>query len=203
MYFNDIARNWDTYRRIERAKILATKILENLEKKTNLVALEIGCGTGLISIELKENFKEIYCLDSSKEMIAVLKNKIDKSEINNIYILENDFRDNINLLNSFDIIFSSMIFHHILDLEEEFKKIYKLLKNDGTLIIMDLNEEDGSFHRSEKGFLGHNGFKQSYFKDLLKESGFKDINIKTIYKDKKEIEGKDIEYSLFLAKAKV
>ncbi|WP_291648381.1 hypothetical protein [Clostridium sp.] len=68
-----------------------------------------------------------------------------------------------------------MVFHHISNVEDKLKRLYKLLKKDGYLIIIDLDEEDGSFHKNEKGFCGHNGFKREYLKDILEKCKYKII----------------------------
>ena len=203
MYFDKVAEKWDTKRRIERANILASFILDKINKKKDLIALEVGCGTGLITLNLKNKFSKIYCIDTSKEMLSVLKSKIEKLNITNIYTREIELINDNNFYGKFDVIYSSMVFHHIIDIKDELKKLYKLLNKEGYLIIIDLDEEDGSFHKDEKDFCGHNGFKRQYLKDILEECNFKKITFETVYEGEKELSDCVKEYSLFLCLAKV
>lgn len=198
MYFDEEAAKWDTERRMKRAKILSDLISEKIDDTKELTALEIGCGTGLISCNLIENFNKIYCMDTSREMEQMLRDKIKKFNILNIEVLEEDIMYSDNFYEKFDVVYSSMVFHHIHDIEDELEKVYKLVKPNGMLIIIDLDKEDGRFHAEEKNFHGHNGFDRDELKALMKECGFKDVSFETAYKGKKEIKDEVLDYSLFL-----
>ncbi|SHH69713.1 hypothetical protein [Clostridium grantii] len=77
-----------------------------------------------------------------------------------------------------------------------------ILKNEErSLCIVDLDKEDGSFHKEYEDFDGHNGFNQEDLKDILTSVGFKDIQSNTFFYDEKIIEGQKVSYSLFLMKA--
>lgn len=203
MYFDEVAEKWDTKRRIERANVLANSISDKINKKNDLIALEVGCGTGLITLNLKNKFSEIYCIDTSKEMLSILKSKIEKLNITNIYLRGIELINDNNFYGKFDVIYSSMVFHHIIDIKDELRNLYNLLNKEGYLIIIDLDEEDGSFHKDEKDFCGHNGFKRQYLKDILEECNFKEITFETVYEGKKQLSDCIKEYSLFLCLAKV
>jgi hypothetical protein len=65
-----------------------------------------------------------------------------------------------------------MALHHIIDTRNTLKNLYEMLVSDGYLCIVELVEDDGSFHKLEKDFNGHNGFNQDKLKSLLEELGF-------------------------------
>ena len=100
--------------------------------------------------------------------------------------------------NNYDIIYTSMALHHIIDTETTLRNLHRLLKEDGHLCIIDLDEEDGSFHREEKGFNAHNGFNQNALKSLLFKIGFKEIEVNTFYNGVKIVGSMKVSYSLFL-----
>ena len=91
-----------------------------------------------------------------------------------------------------------MALHHIIDTETTIKNLYRLLKKDGYLCVIELDEDDGSFHKKEKDFNGHNGFNQDSLKNLLAEIGFEEVKSNTFYNDKKMIDELEVKYSLFL-----
>jgi Methylase involved in ubiquinone/menaquinone biosynthesis len=201
MSFNEEAKSWDTKRRSDRAAILAESIRNVLGIKTGQKAMEIGCGTGLISLYLKENFECIDCVDESTEMIKVLENKLLENKITNIYPHSLDFLSKTSDNKKFNVIYSSMVFHHIIDTEEELKLLVQFLKEDGKLIIIDLDKEDGSFHKQEKDFRGHNGFDREEFIMKCKQVGLSNVTIDTAFEGEQEIDDNVIRYSLFICVA--
>ncbi|WP_263486814.1 class I SAM-dependent methyltransferase [Clostridium estertheticum] len=102
----------------------------------------------------------------------------------------------------FDVVYNSMVLHHIQDTEAMIKTFYELLNKDGYLCVVDLDKEDGSFHKKYQDFDGHNGFIQDDLKNILIGAGFKDIEANTVFYGEKIIEDQKINYSLFLMKAR-
>lgn len=199
MNFNIESITWDDERRKNRAKLIAEEISKSIQIKKQYTALEFGCGTGLISFCLNDKFEMITLIDTSKGMVDVLNSKIEKFKINNMKAYQIDINENHILPeNSYDVIYTSMALHHIVDTETTIKNLYKLLKSDGYLCIIDLDEEDGSFHKEEKDFNGHNGFNQNDLKNLLFETGFEEVDVNTFYEDEKLVEDMKLAYSLFL-----
>jgi ubiquinone/menaquinone biosynthesis C-methylase UbiE len=202
MNFNDYAKTWDSEIRINRAATIANEISSSICINENLSAMEFGCGTGLVSFNLYDRFKSITLVDSSKGMIDILNSKIAKYEVTNMVAYNLDLSINSSLDIKYDVIYNSMVLHHIHDIISITKKFNKLLNKDGYLCVVDLDEEDGSFHKNEHEFDGHNGFNQVDLKQILVNSGFKDVESNTFYYDEKTIDGEKIKYSLFLMKAR-
>lgn len=202
MSFDNYAKNWDTDIRISRAKIIANEIKSILNYSKNSKALEFGCGTGLISFNLRELFKDITLVDTSKNMITIVNDKIKKYNIHNMNTHNLDITADKKNTGKYDIIYSSMVLHHILDTENIIKEFYELLNDNGELCIVDLNKEDGKFHKKELDFKGHNGFFQEQLKNILLNKGFKKIEMRTFFHGEKNIDNQKINYSLFIMKAK-
>ncbi|WP_294352578.1 class I SAM-dependent methyltransferase [uncultured Clostridium sp.] len=201
MSFDEKARMWDNPERIKRTEILSKAIIERIEDASEKTALEIGCGTGLFTTRLSKVLKEVACFDTSEEMVKVLKEKIKEGNLKNISIYTEEILNNEEFYEKFDIVYSSMVFHHIVDIEKEFELLSKLLKKSGQVIIIDLDEEDGSFHKNEKDFNGHNGFNRDEFKDILEKYGFMDVTFETVFNGTKIVLDKGVDYSLFLCVA--
>ena len=197
MNFDDIAREWDNEKRIERAKIIANKMKSTISMIQDKSAMEFGCGTGLVSFNLHNEFKNITLIDTSKEMINIANNKIDTLNLNNINTYCGDLVES-KYNEKFDIIYSSMALHHVVDINKLCKEFYNLINLNGTLCIVDLNKDDGSFHKNEIGFNGHNGFSKGWLKNILEANGFSNIKSETFYEGTKQIEGNEVPYSLFI-----
>ena len=202
MSFDNYAKTWDTDERIDRAKIVAKEISKSIDINKNYSAMEFGCGTGLVSFNIYDKFERITLVDSSKGMIDILESKIDKYKVNNMFPYHLDILSGNSIEMKFDVIYNSMVLHHVPDTKNIIKTFYELLNNDGYLCIVDLDEEDGSFHKKYPEYDGHNGFNQEALKNILINSGFKDIESNTFFYGEKIIEGQKVNYSLFLMKAR-
>lgn len=195
MDFNAQANHWDTDRRKQRAKQISALIREKLEFTGDEVLLDYGCGTGLISFNLSQGVGTVVGYDSSLQMLEVFNSKIDSNKILSTNSLE-------SYNNHFDCVVSSMVFHHIMNLDETLDDIYRILKVDGKLLIVDLDLDDGSFHRDEFDFKGHNGFNRNQFKSLVESHGFACTELETALRDIKRSDDKELQYSLFYLYAK-
>lgn len=197
MSFESRAKDWDTDSRIKRSKIVAEKINEIIGNKKYNSIMEYGCATGLISLNLCDKFKKVTLMDSEKEMIKIVKEKLDKCKISNVFPIQIDLMDEAYNGEKFDLIYTSLTLHHIPDTENIIKIFYNLLNEDGMLCIIDLDKEDGSFHINQKNFNGHNGFEHSYIESIFESVGFSNIKSDTFYNGEKIYKEKTIPYSLF------
>lgn len=202
MDFTIQAKSWDDEKRVKRATLIAKEIAHRVELKKSYSALEFGCGTGLISFNLYDQLKDITCIDTSQGMIDTLNSKIQQSKITNMTSQQLDINTGHLLMATYDLIYTSMALHHVMDIERTLATLYSLLKKDGSICIVDLDEEDGSFHKSEKDFHGHNGFNQNELKKIITNIGFEKIDSHTFYHDQKVIEEVSTNYSLFIMTAK-
>jgi ubiquinone/menaquinone biosynthesis C-methylase UbiE len=198
-HFDKQAKEWDNdLTKITRAQKVATEIKAFLNTNKKEKALEFGCGTGLLSYQLKDDFKTIILTDTSKGMLDVLQQKIEKEHISNFY------PKLINLLNeklsenNFDIIYTMMTLHHIIDIPKILKIFNSLLKINGLLCIADLVKEDGSFHSNHPNFNGHNGFDKTELSQLLIENGYQIEYYKIYYEIEKKLKNSIKKYPLFL-----
>lgn len=184
--FDAISNSYDTPERISLADISADAIRSYLIDTHDKTAIDFGCGTGLIGINLFREFKSILFLDSSDKMIDVVKDKIARLKISNstamCYDLESDDIPDIKV----DYIFMAQVLLHIKDYADILSKLRKMLNNNGHLIITDFDKND-----MVVSDLVHNGFEQNELKELLRRLGFNNIQSKTIYNGEGIFMGKD------------
>lgn len=148
MSFDSYAKNWDTDMRINRASIVAKEISNTVDKGHNATAMEYGCGTGLVSFNLPNRFKHITMIDSSRGgMVDIAKDKIANYKSNNMSANCLDIADDMKIDDKYDIIYNSMVLHHIPNTKDITKEFHTLLNDKGILCIVDLDEEDGTFHK--------------------------------------------------------
>jgi ubiquinone/menaquinone biosynthesis C-methylase UbiE len=137
--------NKKVYPHQEKNHIFVAKSIRDFNKKNNAKVLEIGCGTGETTKEIK-NYNEdinLVLLDSSKSMIEQAK-KNSKSWRNGGR-LEFKEEDALTYLesckdNEFDIIFSGYTIHNLVKnyRSKVLKEIFRVLKEEGIFINEDI-----------------------------------------------------------------
>jgi 2-polyprenyl-3-methyl-5-hydroxy-6-metoxy-1,4-benzoquinol methylase len=199
MYFDEQALNWDNDPiKVERAMLFAKEILDFVKPDKSLNAFEFGCGTGLLSFQLKDSFKTITLADSSEGMIKVLNEKIAKSGIKNFKPLYIDLLETDLESSRYDVIFTLMTMHHIADIQHIITIFNHMLNSNGYICIADLVKEDGSFHAHQENFDGHNGFVREELSKILSNNGFEVEQYKIFYEINKETDHEIKKYPLFL-----
>lgn len=199
--FDEMSKGFDTDRRIRRAEIIADKIRRHIIADKSKYAIEYGCGTGLIGFKLADDFKSLLFVDSSRGMISQVEQKIKDLGNTNASALCCDLMEHTTKELRADYIFSSLVLHHIIDTEHALSRFYETLSDDGHLLIVDVDEEDGSFHAKYPDFDGHNGFNHDILINLALKAGFKAATAKTFFHDSKIFNGKENPYSLFILDA--
>jgi len=198
-HFDEQAHDWDNnIEKVERAGILAKEIIDYIQPNKSFNALEFGCGTGLLSYQLKDVFKTITLVDTSEGMMKVLREKIERENIKNFDPTSIDLLSEKPIKNNYDVIYTLMTLHHISNIDKIFKVFDSILKTGGYLCIADLVHEDGSFHSDHSNFEGHNGFDKDELSSTLRENGFTVEYYKIFYTIVKQSEDEIKKYPLFL-----
>jgi len=111
-YFKEKAKDWDSPMKIDMADKFVAEMFKGINFGKDLKVLELGCGTGLVGLQIAPLIKSIVFLDSSAQMIEVLKEKIERLTIKDKYTVINGTIDKYTSCD-IDIIFSLMAIHHI------------------------------------------------------------------------------------------
>jgi len=174
MSFDEKAKTWDIRpENIERSRKAADAISKLVRLGKGMDALDFGAGTGLISFFLSDSLNHITMMDASAGMVDVMKEKVEKAGSNNLEPLFFDLTVSDYSDRKFDLIYSLLVLHHIDNIQDLFNKFYNMSNHGCRLAIMDLYEEDGSFHGED--FTGHKGFNPDILGIIIENSGFSDV----------------------------
>ena len=102
--------------------------------------LDIGCGTGGLTIHLAAICKHVYAVDVSEAMLGVLEDRIAEHRIKNITTVQSGFLTYQNEGESFDRIVANINLHHLPDFWKQIAlcRLFDLLKNGGRMFLADV-----------------------------------------------------------------
>ncbi|MDF2588673.1 MAG: methylase involved in ubiquinone/menaquinone biosynthesis [Anaerocolumna sp.] len=192
--FEMIANIYDTSERIHIANLSSNAIREYLVDTKDKNAMDFGCGTGLVGLNLLDDFNSILFLDTSQNMIDQINQKIIDSNVQNASTRCFDIEKDSLLDFKVDYIFMAQVLLHIKDVEVVLSRLYEILNDNGHLLIVD-------FDKNEKIItdMVHNGFDQSELSEIISKIGYKNIQSKTFYSGDKIFMGQDA--SMFILDA--
>ena len=99
--------------------------------------LDVGCGQGLdIYIYAKKNCRNVVGIDLSEESVGITKKMIRKYKLDNANAMIEDAENLKFDANTFDTVCSNGVLHHIQNTEKAVSEIYRVLKEQGTTIIL-------------------------------------------------------------------
>jgi tRNA (cmo5U34)-methyltransferase len=167
--------------------------------------LDIGCGAGNYTIKMLSKIPDLECslLDLSWPMLNKAYERVIVHTTNNVRTIQSDIRTAFLEEEYFDIILAGAVLHHLRDdddWEQVFRKIYKLLKPNGCLMISDLVVQDNNVlteyswecYEEYLNKIGGNEYSQkvldyiekedsprsiNYQIELMKQAGFRSVEI--------------------------
>ena len=172
-----------------------SRILKKLKTHINKPILDVACGPGFMLTELHKEFSSVFGNDFSEEMIKIAKQNNPEIAITNE---DAEILESYN--NKFGTIISSYLMFYLQDHDKALKKWQELLKEDGTLIIID---EYPFQYPKNSGFGEHSDILAEVIRPLSPEEIIKlaennGFILKT--KEKTEIDAKHSLYGMAFSK---
>jgi len=218
--FNHEAQNWDANPFVHAASEQAQKALlsryltlrESLAPGEGLDVLEIGCGTGLLSLLIAPYAQHVVAVDAAQGMIDVMQQKLNKPDaLKNItpvcVLLENPEDTSLppaSPSNShgprkkFDLIISHLVLHHIPELRPVLETMLGCLKTGGSVALTDFEDfgpEARRFHPLKKmAGVERHGIHTKTMTKLMQDVGFVDVDVGPAWTMKKSVEKYEGEF---------
>lgn len=192
--FDFIASQYDTAERIEMANIISNTIRQSITDTEEKTAIDYGCGTGLVGLQLLDAFKSILFLDASKNMVRQVKEKIVKNQVGNAEAFCCDFMKGTQNLKA-DYIIVVQVLLHEKNIKSLLDRFFSVLNDGGHLVIVDFDKNQNILSDEV-----HNGFDQKELANILEQLSFSNVKSKTFHYGKRIFMNYDA--SLFLLDAK-
>ena len=197
--FDDEAATWDDAPGHEERQLeVAQAIARAVSLHPGMRALDVGCGTGRLSILLSDRVGSVIVTDPSAGMVQVAQERIEAAGLGDrLRAVEADLTTD-PLDGTYDVAWSSMALHHVQDLDALLRSLADLLVKGGRLAIADLDEDrEGAFHAEKADFDGHHGFDRHRLAEQLARAGFAEVT----FVDATTITKGDREFGVFLCTA--
>jgi ubiquinone/menaquinone biosynthesis C-methylase UbiE len=123
---------------------LSNEIAEMAQLKEAKSVLDVGCGTGHLSLEIVKRLSSggrVIGVDAGEKMVTLAKNKLQERQMPIQFLRVSaesvPFKDEV-----FDCVFNVFLLHHLpMELKiAAFKEMYRVLKKGGELITVDVDK---------------------------------------------------------------
>jgi predicted TPR repeat methyltransferase len=201
--FDTAAATWDEKpQRVKLAGDIGNAIIGEVPINDSMNALDFGCGTGLLTLQLQPLVRTIIGADSSRAMLEILNGKIAAAGLDNICSMELDQEQVDTLKGKYDLIVSSMTLHHVKEIDPLFAAFHAAMVPGGIVCLADLDLDRGRFHDDNTGVF-HQGFDRAALRAALNKAGFVDVRDLTAAEIvKQRDDGATETFSVFLMTAR-
>jgi len=142
------------------------KLIEQAHLQSGQNILDIGCGTGTLSVSIQKNHPGVHIIGIDPDIKALSRAQKKAQDAGVSIKFDQGFSDQLPYPDaSFDRVFSTFMFHHLKQSEKEktLQEVRRVLKTDGNFFLLDFTRIKNN---SEEQILS-----------LLKAAGFKDSRI--------------------------
>lgn len=142
-YFGSMAASYDSLirRAVPRYDEMLERLVDYLPSRATHI-LELGCGTGNLSLALADRYPEatLTFLDAAPEMLDVTRARLANTHSDAIArarFVRSVFEELDPGMGPFDLVTSSISLHHVRDKESLYRNIYATVAPGGTFRFSD------------------------------------------------------------------
>jgi SAM-dependent methyltransferase len=137
----------DWLERAERAREEGVSAaLENLPINSKSVVADIGAGSGYYTFRIAPLVIEgkVYAVDIQEDAVAYIKNRSEELEIENVIPIKGTEQSPNLPQGEVDLVIMVDVYHELAYPQEMLSAIYKSLKPDGKILLLEYKGEDPS-----------------------------------------------------------
>lgn len=179
-YFNRIAGRLDRAQCPGRTWGAVGPLLAQLVP--HKVIADLGAGEGWLSQLLAQKAERVIAVDNSPKMIEFATEEFRKKQVSNLEYRLGDLADPPIERHSVDIAIMSQALHHTVNPGAAIQAAGRILKRDGLLLILDLNQHH--FDAARELYGDHwLGFNETDLRVWLKKAGFSHVSVQLLDPD--------------------
>ena len=144
--------------------------------------VDLGIGDGLLTLMLAEVAESVTAVDLSPEMLAQLERRAEERGLDNVETIEGEIEALPLPDGRFDVAVLSQALHHAEKPIAALREAHRVLRADGTLLVIDLVAHAEDWVREKLQHL-HMGFTEHELEALFAEAGFDDVRVERAARD--------------------
>ncbi len=110
------------------------KIMRTVRNRKSLSVVEIGCGTGIYTRFLLNDFRKVVAIDNDHKMVENARKILPNAKVLVADATRMPFGDN-----SVDVVFGVSVLHHIPDRNAVFREAKRILRKGGFAVFCEPN----------------------------------------------------------------
>ena len=171
-FFGHHADRWNALRReLFGEHFLLPTLLGLLP--SHLCIADIGCGTGDVLAALGPYSHQLIGIDRELAMLEVAHERI--CHLENVSLRQGSVENLPIDTDSIDAALSTLVLHHVENLEAAFQEVSRALKPDGRWVILDMQPHERTEFRNTLGHL-HLGLSRDTIRQLGEHVGLTIVN---------------------------
>src|SRR5574340_526530 len=176
-YFNSIAGRWDQIHSLFYTDSLRDFVIHKAFLHPDMVAADLGAGTGFIAAGLVDKVSQVHVVDGSIAMLDGARRNLGdylNVEYHEADLTQLPFEDG-----SLDVVFANMVLHHIPEPLDAVREMVRVLRPGGRVII-----SNAETHLIDRGQAAQSEiwsfFSRGQVRDWLEQAGLVNIVIGTV-----------------------
>jgi SAM-dependent methyltransferase len=133
------------------------------------IVLEVGCGTGQMSLFLATGDRLVVGADLTRASLQLAAEAARRFGIEGVRFLETDLRSPGLRAGAFDVVYCSGVLHHTPDPEASFHAIARLVRPGGVIVLGLYNAYARIPHRLRRAVARLTGFRWIPFDPVLRD----------------------------------
>lgn len=198
--FSDMASTYDDPGKVERSRVIADALARTIPLQSAWSVLDYGCGTGLLAWEVAPHVGHVTLADSAPGMRAVVAERLaTRPDADRYTLIDLDLAAQA-APDTYDLVYSSLVLHHITDTRGILRALFAALRPGGWLAVADLDHDhENHFHPDDFG--GHPGFSRHSLGADAVAAGFERPTFQTATTLTKSKDGVEHTFDVFLLTA--
>lgn len=171
-YFDSVADIWDRIREGHYNETLRDFVFHKAFLHPDMIAADIGAGTGFIAAGLVDRVSRVHVVDGSPAMLAAARKNL--APYANVEFHEADgtqlpFDDG-----TLDVVFANMLLHHLPEPLNAIREMARVLRPGGRLLISNMETHNIPRMQAKMSEIWSH-FSREHIQDWMKEAGFVNI----------------------------
>jgi len=195
-YFEQVSPRWAELRRGFYGDDVRDAVLALARILPEQTVLDVGAGTGFLTVEAAKRARRVIALDFSDSMLEEARIKLHGR---NVEFKVGSAEDIPLPDSSVDCVIGNMVLHHCPRPAVAVNEMARVLRPGGTLAFSDLQEHSYESLRKEHADLWL-GFRLQHVEAILEQAGLDSVNVTTLSSCCSETRnGGELKIPMFLA----